>query len=113
VFCSWATRCLRSCASRLLRVPALTCNVTTAQIILRRGGYDAQAADVWAAGVLLWALVSGGFAFLRPDEEALEPAARMRAMAPRIVTGAYRTLPVEVCNLIVALFTVVHPASHV
>ncbi len=67
--------------------------------VLRRGVYNARAADVWAAGVLLWALVGGGFAFLRPDEEALDRIGRMRVMEPRIFAGAYRSLPeVRTCS---------------
>lgn len=65
--------------------------VRASQVILRQS-HCGQATDVWAAGVLLWALAGGGFAFLRPDEESLDRPGRMRVMAPRIVSGAYRQL---------------------
>ena len=44
-------------------------------------------------GVLLWTLVAGGFPFLDPAEEGLDRAARLRVMAPRIISGTPRPLP--------------------
>lgn len=63
------------------------------QVLRRRVDAGSQPSDVWAAGVLLWALVGGGFPFLKPEEEALGRAGRIRAMAPRIVLGCTRPLP--------------------
>ena len=59
-------------------------------------GAGSQPADVWAAGVVLWALIGGGFPFLKPEEEDLGRMGRVRAMAPRIVLGCTRPLPGKV-----------------
>jgi hypothetical protein len=67
--------------------------ITARQVLRRRADAGSQPADVWAAGVLLWALVGGGFPFLKPEEEALGRAGRIRAMAPGIVLGCTRPLP--------------------
>ena len=88
-------------ANPLISTP---CQSACAQI-LTHGAYSAQAADVWAAGALLFALVSGGFAFLRADEEDLDRAGRMAVMTPRIIAGAFRPLPPEVCSCEGSLLT--------
>lgn len=63
------------------------------EVLLRQRGAGLQPTDVWAAGVVLWALVGGGFAFLAPEEERLERAGRLQVMAPRIIAGSPRPLP--------------------
>ena len=68
-------------------------------MLRRQAGAGSQPSDVWAAGVLLWALIGGSFPFLKPEEEALGRNGRVRAMAPRIVLGCTRPLPGKVRGL--------------
>ena len=71
-------------------------------MLRRQVGAGSQPSDVWAAGVLLWALIGGSFPFLKPEEEALGREGRVCAMAPRIVLGCTRPLPGKVRGLIAA-----------
>lgn len=52
---------LRECTVLIEDSAALLC---LRQVLLRQRGAGPQPTDVWAAGVVLWALVGGGFAFL-------------------------------------------------
>lgn len=51
--------------------------------------YCGRAADVWAAGVSLYILLTAGFPFTRPKDEGEEPQRGLQAMFLRIVTGRY------------------------
>lgn len=66
------------------------------EVLRRRPDAGSLPSDVWAAGVVLWALVGGGFPFLKPEEERLNRMDRIRVMAPRIVLGCTRPLPYKV-----------------
>lgn len=75
----------------------LTIHHRALQMLLRQQGADPRAADIWAAGVVLYTLIGGGFPFLQPEEERLGRAGRMAVMAPHIIAGSPRPLPHQVC----------------
>jgi len=65
--------------------------------VLYGADYCGRAADVWAAGVSLYILLTAGFPFTRPKDEGEEPQRGLQAMFLRIVTGRYAPVP-QVCR---------------
>lgn len=57
--------------------------------------YDGAAADVWAAGIVLFVLLFGRHPFLRPEDAGLPEAGQMLALFTRTAASAFGLLPEE------------------
>lgn len=77
------------------------------ELLLSPTSYDGKAADVWACGVLLFTLLTGSFPFWRHEDDgqqdAHDPACRLRTMCYRIVGADYQMpeyLSADCCRLL-------------